>query len=86
MTLFHAHFDSGIDGSGNGDRVLKWVTVCDPNGASDLDTESKFGLGMAVSVSGEIKPKTLEQMVDICDLVYIPATPRLYSGEDQASI
>lgn len=74
-TLFHAHFDSDIDGngngSGNGDRVLKLVTVCDPIRASDLDTESKFGFGMAVGVGGEIKPETLERMVDICDLVLV---------------
>ena len=68
-TLFHAHFDSDIDGNGDGDRVLKRVAVCDPIHASDLDTESKFGFGMAVGVGGEIKPETLERMVDICDLV-----------------
>lgn len=70
-TLFHAHFHSDIDGNGNDDRVLKRVAVCDPIGASDLDTESKFGFGMAVGVGGEIKPETLERMVDICDLVLV---------------
>lgn len=69
-TLFHAHFDEGIQRDGERDRVLKRVVSCDPIRPSDLP-EFRFDFGMAVGVGGEILPETLERMLDICDLVFV---------------
>lgn len=71
-TLFHAHFDSAIDG-GDGahqDRVLKRISACDPIRPSDLP-DSRFDFGMAVGVGGEILPETLERMIEACDTVFV---------------
>lgn len=86
-TLFHAHFDSDIDGNGNGDRVLKRVTVCDPIGASDLtDSDTKFGFGMAVGVGGEIGPETLERMLDICEVVLVDIQALIREFEEDGTV
>ncbi|KAJ7964182.1 inositol 3-kinase-like [Quillaja saponaria] len=69
-TLFHAYFDSAIDTGGHQDRVLKRVFACDPIRPSDLP-ETGFDFGMAVGVGGEILPETLEQMVGICNVVFV---------------
>lgn len=69
-TLFHAHFDSKLEGIGHQDRVLKRVCACDPIRAIDLP-EGRFDFGMAVGVGGEILPETLEKMVGICNVVFV---------------
>lgn len=69
-TLFHAHFDSGVDGDDHRDRVLKRVASCDPIRPSDLPG-TRFDFGMAVGVGGEISPETLERMLDICTVVFV---------------
>ncbi|PON62990.1 Inositol 3-kinase [Parasponia andersonii] len=69
-TMFHAYFDSEIDGDGHQDRVLKRARACDPIWPSDLP-ESRFDFGMAVGVGGEILPETLEKMLDLCDTVSV---------------
>ncbi|PRQ18059.1 putative inositol 3-kinase [Rosa chinensis] len=58
MTLSHAHFDSGIKGEGQQDRVLKRV-ACDPICPSNLP-ESRFDFGMAIGVGSEITVETVE--------------------------
>ncbi|KAL5580748.1 hypothetical protein UlMin_013190 [Ulmus minor] len=80
-TLFHAHFDSGIDGDGHRDRVLKRVGVCDPIWPSDLP-ESRFDFGMAVGVGGEILPATLEKMIEICDTVFVDIQALIRAFDD----
>ncbi|XP_054799054.1 inositol 3-kinase-like isoform X1 [Prosopis cineraria] len=69
-TVFHAHFTSNIDASGNSDRVLKRVRACDAIRILDLP-QSSLDFGMAVGVGGEILPETLERMVEICDEVFV---------------
>ncbi|KAI4358060.1 hypothetical protein L6164_001966 [Bauhinia variegata] len=69
-TVFHAYFESEINGIGHQDRILKRVCACDPIGPSDLP-EARFDFGMAVGVGGEILPETLEKMLDICDQVFV---------------
>lgn len=82
-TLFHAFFDSGSDGEGACDRVLKRVRFCGAIEPSDLP-ESRFNFGMAVGVAGEILPETLEQMLDICEVVFvdIQALIRVFDSSD----
>ncbi|KAF5446727.1 hypothetical protein F2P56_032330 [Juglans regia] len=82
-TLFHAHFDSEADGNGHGDRVLKRVSACDPIQPSDLPRTS-FDFGMAVGVGGEVSPETLEQMLEMCSVVFvdIQALIRDFDGVD----
>ncbi|KAK9940773.1 hypothetical protein M0R45_017415 [Rubus argutus] len=82
-TLFHAHFDSSVDGEGQHDRVLKRVNACDPITPSDLP-DSRFDFGMAVGVGGEITVETVEKLVDICNTVFvdIQALIRAFDGVD----
>lgn len=82
-TLFHAFFDSGSDGEGACDRVLKRVRFCGAIEPSDLP-ESRFNFGMAVGVAGEILPETLERMLDICEVVFvdIQALIRVFDSSD----
>ena len=82
-TLFHAHFDSEVEGDGHQDRVLKRGAACDPIRPSDLP-ETRFDFGMAVGVGGEISPETLERMLDICNVVFvdIQALIREFDGVD----
>lgn len=82
-TLFHAHFDSGIDGDGRQDRVLKRVSSCDPIKSSDLP-ESRFDFGMAVGVGGEVTVETMEKLLEICNTVFvdIQALIRAFDGVD----
>ncbi|KAL6200330.1 hypothetical protein ACLB2K_030112 [Fragaria x ananassa] len=69
-TLFHAHFESGIHGEGQQDRVLKRVDACDPIRPSDLP-DSRFDFGMVVGVGGEITVETVEKLVEICGTVFV---------------
>ncbi|KAJ8769807.1 hypothetical protein K2173_007667 [Erythroxylum novogranatense] len=69
-TVFHAYFNDGMREDGQGDRVLKRVCACDPIAPSDLP-KMRFEYGMAVGVGGEISPETLENMLDICEVVLI---------------
>ncbi|KAE8674860.1 Inositol 3-kinase [Hibiscus syriacus] len=69
-TVFHAYFDQGHAENAHQDRVLKRVEVCDPINSSDLP-DKRFSFGMAVGVGGEILPETLENMVEICDAVFV---------------
>uniref|UniRef100_A0A2P2N3Z4 Carbohydrate kinase PfkB domain-containing protein n=1 Tax=Rhizophora mucronata TaxID=61149 RepID=A0A2P2N3Z4_RHIMU len=70
-TAFHAYFyDKGMQGDGQGDRVLKRVCACDPIGRTDLP-DTRFDFGMAVGVGGEISPETLESMIEMCDFVLV---------------
>lgn len=69
-TLFHAQFDSKVDGDGHSDRVLKRVRACESISPSDLP-ELRYDFGMAVGVGGEIMPETLERMLDICNVVFV---------------
>ncbi|ONH99916.1 hypothetical protein PRUPE_6G057500 [Prunus persica] len=80
-TLFHAHFDSGVDGDGRQDRVLKRVSSCDPIKPSDLP-ESRFDFGMAVGVGGEVTVETMEKLLEICNTVFvdIQALIRAFDG------
>ncbi|BFG33922.1 hypothetical protein CerSpe_201960 [Prunus speciosa] len=82
-TLFHAHFDSGVDGDGRQDRVLKRVSSCDPIKPSDLP-ESRFDFGMAVGVGGEVTVETMEKLLEICNTVFvdIQALIRAFDGVD----
>ncbi|XP_021816322.1 inositol 3-kinase isoform X2 [Prunus avium] len=84
-TLFHAHFDSGVDGDGrqDRDRVLKRVSSCDPIKPSDLP-ESRFDFGMAVGVGGEVTVETMEKLLEICNTVFvdIQALIRAFDGVD----
>ena len=82
-TLFHAFFDSGSEGEGVADRVLKRVRFCGAIEPSDLP-ESRFDFGMAVGVAGEILPETLERMLDICEVVFvdIQALIRVFDSGD----
>lgn len=82
-TLFHAHFDSGVDGDGRQDRVLKRVSSCDPIKPSDLP-ESGFDFGMAVGVGGEVTVETMEKLLEICNTVFvdIQALIRAFDGVD----
>ncbi|XP_050370859.1 LOW QUALITY PROTEIN: inositol 3-kinase [Argentina anserina] len=84
-TLFHAHFESGNDGEGKNDRVLKRVTACDPIRASDLP-EARFDFGMAVGVGGEITVETVEKLVEMCGTVFvdIQALIRVFDEADGA--
>ena len=84
-TLFHAHFESGADGEGQQDRVLKRVRACDPIRASDLP-DTRFDFGMAVGVGGEITVETVEKMVEICGTVFvdIQALIRVFGEVDGA--
>lgn len=70
-SLFHAYFDSEIDAVGHQDRVLKLVSACDPIRPSDLPATARFDFGMAIGVSGEILPETLERMIEICRIVFV---------------
>ncbi|RID41285.1 hypothetical protein BRARA_J01258 [Brassica rapa] len=81
-TVFEAYFDLGI---GHSDRVLKRVAACDPILPSDIP-DSRFDIGMAVGVGGEILPETLEKMVEICDVVAvdIQALIRVFDPVDGA--
>ncbi|KAJ0266764.1 Inositol 3-kinase [Hirschfeldia incana] len=63
-TVFEAYFDLASD------RVLKRVAACDPILPSDIP-DSRFDIGMAVGVGGEILPETLEKMVEICGVVAV---------------
>ncbi|KAL6203400.1 hypothetical protein ACLB2K_027100 [Fragaria x ananassa] len=69
-TLFHAHFDSGIHGEAQQDRVLKRVNACDPIRPSDLP-DSRFDFGMVVGVGGEITVETVEKLVENCGTVFV---------------
>ncbi|XVF46737.1 hypothetical protein PTKIN_Ptkin03bG0052400 [Pterospermum kingtungense] len=69
-TAFHAYFDLGHSETAHQDRVLKRVESCDPIFPSDLPCK-RFDFGMAVGVGGEILPETLEEMVEICDAVFV---------------
>ncbi|GMG98335.1 hypothetical protein Nepgr_000175 [Nepenthes gracilis] len=73
-TLFHAHFStrrSEVERHPNADRILKRVCACDPISPDDLPESVQFEFGMAVGVGGEILPKTLEKMVEICNVVFV---------------
>ncbi|WZZ90103.1 inositol 3-kinase [Brassica napus] len=78
-TVFEAYFDLAAD------RVLKRVAACDPILPSDIP-DSRFDIGMAVGVGGEILPETLEKMVEICDVVAvdIQALIRVFGPVDGA--
>ncbi|KAK9128000.1 hypothetical protein Syun_016797 [Stephania yunnanensis] len=72
-TLFYAHLTSpdGVDGdSGAQDRVLKRVRACEAIEPSDLP-DSRFDFGLAVGVAGEIRPETLERMIELCGVVFV---------------
>uniref|UniRef100_A0A5B7A7G8 Inositol 3-kinase n=1 Tax=Davidia involucrata TaxID=16924 RepID=A0A5B7A7G8_DAVIN len=82
-TLFHAHFSSEPAETRHQDRILKRVRYCDPISPLDLPG-SRFDFGMAVGVAGEILPETLEQMLDICNVVFvdIQALIRVFDSVD----
>lgn len=83
-TVFEAYFDLGI---GHSDRVLKRVAACDPILPSDIP-DSRYAIGMAVGVGGEILPETLEKMVEICDVVAvdIQALIRVFDPVDGGAV
>ncbi|KAI3678495.1 hypothetical protein L6452_37790 [Arctium lappa] len=70
-TVFHAYFFSDPSEIPREDRILKRIQSCDPISPSDLPDDANFSFGMAVGVAGEISPKTLEKMVEICDVVLV---------------
>lgn len=69
--VFHACFVSDPSELRREDRILKRIQSSDPISPSDLPDHSNYSFGMAVGISGEISPETLEKMVEICDVVLV---------------
>lgn len=69
-TLFHAHFAGDDVSASAADRVLKRVRACDAILPLDLPS-GPFELGVAAAVAGEIPPKTLADLLNLCRTVLV---------------
>ncbi|XP_024520934.1 inositol 3-kinase [Selaginella moellendorffii] len=67
------HFVADYTGAEDEDRVLRAVKMCDPIVSSDFGgaRRSRYGIGLAAGVAGEILPEALERIIKLCDRVIV---------------